>query len=222
MYPHNPPSTLQQLRWASARIIFILYVCLSVATVIGGFATAPMMSWYFFGDWRFWRYLGPGSRMLPHGLRILRLMFTQERGFMFAVPLTSPPVPVPDPAVALQRQDWEHGASCGTCSNCCKPMGIACPLLASDQGHCLGYNSFYWRYFNCGRFPSLAEEIDFYDCRKWALVAMPANPPRVTETNLPNVAGPLIHAPSGQARQRFPDVEIGSAENAAPGSNVTA
>jgi len=43
-------------------------------------------------------------------------------------------------------------------------------LLDSRQQGCLGYNSFYWRYFNCGRYPSFEEEISYYGCRKWALV----------------------------------------------------
>ena len=167
-------TNLQKLRWASARIIFIVYISLSVITLVGGFITAPLMTWYFFGDWRFWRYLRPGLGLLPHALRLLRLMLTEERGFMFSVSLTSPPYRTPNPAVTLPRSDWEHGASCGSCTNCCKPMGHACPLLGSEQGHCLGYDSFYWRYFNCGRFPSIHEELAFYDCHKWTLVAVPS------------------------------------------------
>ena len=54
---------------------------------------------------------------------------------------------------------------------CCKPGGAVCPLLDSEQQRCLGYNSFYWRYFNCGRYPSFAEEVHYYDCRKWTLTA---------------------------------------------------
>ncbi|MCU7936139.1 MAG: hypothetical protein KZQ99_14890 [Candidatus Thiodiazotropha sp. (ex Dulcina madagascariensis)] len=163
------PSALQRLRWAFARILFISYLSLSVATLVGGYLTAPLMSWCFFADWRFWRYLGPGLKLLPHGLRIMYLMFRQERGFMFSVPLSSPPHQAPDPTIAVRRNDWSHGVSCGGCTNCCRPLGIACPLLASEDGHCLGYNSFYWRYFNCGRFPSISEELEFYDCRKWTL-----------------------------------------------------
>lgn len=169
----NQPTTLQKLRWACARIIFITYISLSVITLVGGFITAPLMTWYFFGDWRFWRYLGPGLGLLPHALRLLRLMFNEGRSFMFSVPLTSPPYCAPNPTVTLQRSDWEHGASCGNCTNCCKPQGHACPLLGSEQGHCLGYNSFYWRYFNCGRFPSIHKELEYYDCRKWTLAAPP-------------------------------------------------
>ncbi len=163
----------QQLRWAIARILFLGYIVLCVSTVVGGFVTAPLMTWYFFGDWRFWKYLKPGLGLLPHGLRLMRAMLTTGKGFMFAVPLTAEPRCAPDPARAARRRDWPHGVSCGDCADCCKPLGHACPLLGSENGHCQGYGSFYWRYFNCGRFPSVPEELDFYGCRKWALVPAP-------------------------------------------------
>jgi len=156
-------------RWALARLTFIIYIFFSVVTVIGGFLTAPLMSWYFFDDWRFWRHWKAGRGLLPHGLRLIAMMLTESRAFMFSVPLTSAPRSAPDRSVALLCTDWHHGDSCGDCSNCCKPGGNVCPLLDNDQQGCIGYNSFYWRYFNCGRYPSLEEEIHYYDCRKWTL-----------------------------------------------------
>jgi hypothetical protein len=170
---------LQQLCWATARILFILYIVLSIISLIGGFLTAPLMSWCFFADWRFWRYLAPGLRLPVHGLRLFRAMLTIDKGFMFEVPLTAEPRCVPDPALTIRRHDWPHGRSCGDCANCCKPLGHACPLLGSDYGYCLGYGSFYWRYFNCGRFPSVPEELEFYGCRKWTII--PASQLKVTQ-----------------------------------------
>ena len=38
--------------------------------------------------------------------------------------------------------------------------------LDNEQQACRGYNSFYWRKFNCGCYPSIVEEINCYDCRK--------------------------------------------------------
>jgi len=160
---------LNQARWALARLVFIFYIGLSVASLVGGFLTAPLMTWFFFGDWRFWRHWPAGLGLLPHALRVIRLMLSDTRGFMFSVPLTSPPRTTPDPAVTRLQAFWPHGASCGDCSNCCRPGGYACPLLDQAAGLCRGYDSFYWRYFNWGRFPSGAPEIDYYDCRKWHL-----------------------------------------------------
>jgi hypothetical protein len=96
-------------------------------------------------------------------------MLFDSRAFMFSVPLASPPRSAPDRSIAVFHPGWPHGDSCGDCSNCCKAGGYACPLLDEEQQACRGYNSFYWRYFNCGRYPSLEEEIDYYGCRKWLL-----------------------------------------------------
>jgi hypothetical protein len=160
---------LKKTRWALARLGFIAYVIFSTVTLVGGFLTAPLMTWYFFGDWRFWRHWRHAIRLLPHGLRLAVTILLQGRGFMFSVPLTSPPRTDPDPALTVVRADWMHGGSCGTCSNCCRPGGRACPLLGKAPNGCLGFDSFYWRYFNCGRYPSIAEEIRYYGCPKWTL-----------------------------------------------------
>jgi len=160
---------LQLFRWALARLAFIIYIVFSVVTLIGGFLTAPLMTWYFFDDWRFWRHWRAGLGLLPHGLRLTAMMLGHGRAFMFSVPLASTPRSAPDPLIAFFRTDWPHSDSCGDCSNCCKPGGNVCPLLDNEQQACRGYNSFYWRYFNCGRYPSVEEEINYYDCRKWAL-----------------------------------------------------
>ncbi|MGD9163797.1 MAG: hypothetical protein PVF13_03455 [Chromatiales bacterium] len=165
---------LNKLGWASARLFFILYIGFCVVSLVGGFVTAPLMTWYFYGDWRFWRFLSSAPGLFTHALRLLRLMTRDNRSFMFTVPLSTPPRTSPDPASALLQRFWPHGESCGDCSNCCRPGGHACPLLDEASGLCLGYNSFYWRYFNCGRFPSTSEEIEYYDCRKW--VVGPAQP----------------------------------------------
>ena len=158
-----------EIRWALARLAFIVYIIFSVLTLIGGFLTAPLMTWYFFRDWRFWRHWRAGVGLLPHGLRLAALMLSHRRSFMFSVPLTSSPRSAPDPSASLHRADWEHGESCGGCFNCCTVGGNVCPLHDKKQQGCRGYNSFYWRYFNCGRYPSFDEEIHYYNCRKWVL-----------------------------------------------------
>jgi hypothetical protein len=165
--------SLNKARWAAARLVFIAYISFSVVTLVGGFLTAPLMTWYFFGDWRFWRHWSAGLGLWPHALRLMKLMRSDNRGFMFSVKLTSPPSSSPDPARTALHPHWPHGKSCGDCSNCCRPGGHVCPLLDTTVGLCRGYDSFFWRYFNCGRFPSLRREIDYYDCRKWVLPTVP-------------------------------------------------
>lgn len=182
----------QAVRWALARLAFIVYVIFSVVTLIGGFLTAPLMTWYFFGDWRFWRHWRAGLGLLPHGLRLTALMFGHNRTFMFSVPLTSSPRSVPDPLVAGYRLDWPHGNSCGECSNCCRAGGNVCPLLDTERKACRGYNSFYWRYFNCGRYPSIEEEIRYYNCSKWVLT-LPGQGVAAVNNAIPVAVGMVRH-----------------------------
>ncbi|MEE8434399.1 MAG: hypothetical protein V3S64_06380, partial [bacterium] len=47
------------------------------------------------------------------------------------------------------------------------------PVLDYETGLCQGYDSFFWRYFNCGRYPSNQREIEFYLCNKWSLKPEP-------------------------------------------------
>jgi hypothetical protein len=160
---------LKKIRWASARLFFIIYIGFSVISLVGGFLTAPLMTWYFYGDWRFWRYLSSAPRLFTHALKLFRLMLRDNQGFMFNVPLSSEPRSTPDPSSTSLQPFWPHGRSCGDCSNCCRAGGYACPMLDEEKELCRGYDSFYWRYFNCGRFPSNSAQIDYYDCRKWSV-----------------------------------------------------
>jgi len=176
---------LQTARFALARLAFYGYLGFSLFTVVGGFITAPVMTWFFFGDWRFWRHLNPAWRLYAHGLKMFYLTLKGENnGFLFSVPLTSPPVSSPLSSVVKLRSDWKEGSSCGDCSRCCSKIG--CPVLNEENGLCLGYDSFYWRYFNCGRYPSMQSEIDYYGCPKWAM--LPVLVPEGEEQQEPTTA----------------------------------
>lgn len=169
-----PPrySILQQGRWAVARLAFYTYIGFSLATGIGGFLTGPIMTWYFYGDWRFWRYWHSAKWLFPHGYRMLRYVLQGKNGgFMLGVSLTAPPHSAVDPNLVELQPTWEFGLSCGPCTRCCSK--IKCPVLDTETGRCRGYNSFFWRYFNCGRFPTEQREIDFYLCNKWQIRERP-------------------------------------------------
>lgn len=167
--------TLLPVKWAAARILFILYIGFALFTVVGGILTAPLATWYFFGDWRFWRHWRPTLRLYGQGWRVLGLLARGESGFMFDVPLTAPPYSAPVPNLTEINPEWTHGSACGECSRCCEK--IHCPILDQDTGFCGGYDSFYWRYFNCGRFPSNQREIDYYGCPKWVMKEVRVAPP---------------------------------------------
>jgi hypothetical protein len=160
-------AALLAAKWAATRVFFIAYVGFALFTVVGGFLTAPLATWYFFGDWRFWRHWGPGVKLFRQGYRVLGLMLRGESGFMLDVPLAAPPLSAPAPSRVKLNPDWDYGSECGECSRCCAKIG--CPIHDPETGFCRGYDAFYWRYFNCGRFPSNQREIDYYGCQKWLM-----------------------------------------------------
>jgi hypothetical protein len=170
----KPPqyTSLQKARWAAARLLFYAYIGFSLVTLVGGYLTGPVMTWYFYGDWRFWRHWQSAKGLFPHGYRMAwYILQGQNGGFMLGVPLTSPPVSAAIRDLVELQPTWEFGESCGPCTRCCSK--IKCPVLDTKQGLCRGYNSFFWRYFNCGRFPTEQREVEFYLCNKWQFKAQP-------------------------------------------------
>ena len=172
--------TFNEMKWASARLGFYAYSAFALLTVIGGYVTVPIISWYIYGDWRFWRNWRTVGLLFPHGWKMIgRILLGQNDGFILSVGLRAEPFSAPPKDQAALASDWEHGSSCGSCSNCCTK--ISCPVLDRKTGLCLGYDSFFWRYFNCGRFPSAQGELAFYDCKKWVLKP-PFQQPQESET----------------------------------------
>lgn len=163
---------LQRTGWAAARLAFYAYIGVAMITVVGGFVTAPLMTHLFYNDWRFWRHWERAWRLFPHAWSIAWLMFRREGQFMLSVPLTSPPQSGPNHGLVELAPGWGHGASCGDCQRCCHILWLRCPVLDEATGFCSGYDSFYWRYFNCGRYPSGTTEIDYYGCDKWRMKAI--------------------------------------------------
>lgn len=164
---HRLVPSLNALKWAGARLLFFAYIAFSMGTLgLGGFLTAPIMTWYFYGDWRVWRHWHSAKGLYPQAYKML-LYIVQRRngGYMLSVPLTAQPHSTVNPDVVELAATWEFGTSCGPCSRCCEK--IKCPILDRETGLCRGYDSFFWRYFNCGRFPNAQVEIDYYRCPKW-------------------------------------------------------
>ena len=159
----------QQLRWSANRLIFYTYIGFSIFTVgLGGFLTGPLMTWYFYGDWRFWRHWSSAKHLFAHAYRMLWWVLQGKNGgFMLNVPLNAPPSTSVDRNRVQLTDSWEFGGSCGPCTRCCSK--IRCPILDPATQLCRGYNSFFWRYFNCGRYPSEQSEIDYYLCPKWEM-----------------------------------------------------
>ena len=160
--------SLQEMRWATMRLLFYTYLGFCLVSVVGGFLTFPIFSRTAFGSWRFWRYIESSPRLYLHGWKMSTLLlFGQNEGFMMSVPLRAPPHSSPPRELTVISPAWESGNSCGNCDLCCTK--IKCPILDKKTGLCRGYDSFFWRYFNCGRFPSAEREIQYYGCEKWVM-----------------------------------------------------
>ncbi|MDP2646140.1 MAG: hypothetical protein Q8P24_14465 [Desulfobacterales bacterium] len=157
---------LTQLKWAGLRILFFACTAFSMLTLIGGFFLAPFYTYWFFGTFKFWKYLRLAPRLVFyisfHFPYILLKGTTELPGFLF-----TPPKSDPDLTLVQLNPAWKHGASCHDCCKCCQK--IKCPLLEPKTLNCLSYDSLFWRYFNCSRYPASQVEIDRYQCPKWVV-----------------------------------------------------
>lgn len=156
---------MNKLKWAGARLCFIGLITFGVITGVGLYLLAPLFSYYFFGTLRFWKYAHMGPRLIAYAYT---MAFGYLKGeFTPSVRLTAPPMTKPDLSLVQINSAWANGDSCADCGKCCRK--IRCPLLEKTHYQCMGYDSFYWRYFNCGRYPASQGDIDRYECPKWVM-----------------------------------------------------
>jgi len=164
-YPAAVAMQLKRLQWTGARILFISSLTFGITTIAGLYLFSPLFSYWFLGTFRFWKF----SRMAP---RIIVYAYAGayhflKKDFSPSIPFTGPPVRSPDLSLVQINPEWRYGDSCTDCGLCCRK--IKCPLQEEETGRCTAYDSFFWRYFNCGRYPSSQAEIDRYECPKWLI-----------------------------------------------------
>ncbi len=70
-----------------------------------------------------------------------------------------------------QMEQYLDDGGCNGCIQCCTRR--SCPLLDTERNLCRSYGSFFWRYFNCGRYPENTAQIRHYDCPKWEMSDQP-------------------------------------------------
>lgn len=159
-----------EFKWGLARVGFYIYIALILLTFgLFGLVTAPITSRIFFNTWNARPYLKFFVPMVMQGYKIL-FMFLKDRKykFMFSVPLTDQPLKSPDRNNVKLAGNWVHEENtCYKCIRCCDK--ISCPLLNQKQGTCLSYDSFYWNYFLCGRYPFTHQQVEYYECPKWEI-----------------------------------------------------
>ena len=97
---------------------------------------------------------------------ICRSMFDKNYRGIYPVKLTDPPKLHTDQNLVRVKDSWQGAKdNCDLCqASCC--MALKCPLLGAD-GRCLGYGSWFFNYFYCGRYPENQRQIDYYQCPKW-------------------------------------------------------
>lgn len=151
--------------WTAARILFVFCAGLGVTTVVGCYILSPLFCYWFFGSLRFWNYLHLTFPMIRFTYHLAYLSLKGRS--VHSLHWTAPPMKGPDLSAVKINPNWTNGDSCGDCGECCRR--IKCPFLEKKSAHCLSYDSFYWRYFNCGRYPTSQLEIDLYECPKWLM-----------------------------------------------------
>jgi hypothetical protein len=162
---------MDKLKWGIFRIIFILLISAGILSGgLIGILLAPLFTWYFFNDFRYSRRFWLLFPMVATGGRILlEWIRNAEYRAMFSIPVTAPPMTVPDRSRIRVRASWQvKDQTCNGCVKCC--MRLDCPLMDIEQNRCLGYDSFFWRYYNCGRYPENSRQINYYECDKWEVI----------------------------------------------------
>ena len=159
---------LFRLKWLSIRLFNYTILILNILTFgLFIFVIAPYTSYFFFGDWRFWKYLNYFFKFQVCSINYLRKIFSKDGSFIVMhLPLTDRPLKHPDSDKFSISKDWPYGhESCGTCKNCC--FLADCCFLDKKNNRCLCYDTIFWHYFNCGRYPASKEHLVFYDCKKY-------------------------------------------------------
>ncbi len=167
-----PVAITQRLKWFFARAAFAIFaMTFFVSGGLLAYAFGPIYSWYLFGDlrfWKFWRTVFPVWRTTWQQLG--EWLSTPNYRQMLAIPVVSPPRIAPDPGLVRIRSVWISSKdSCSGCVKCCSHR--SCALLDAENNQCRSYGSFFWRYFNCGRYPETQKQIQYYNCGKWEPVA---------------------------------------------------
>ncbi|MCJ7594074.1 MAG: hypothetical protein MUO52_04790 [Desulfobacterales bacterium] len=162
-YPAAVAIQFKRFQWTGARILFISSLTFGMITFLGLYVLSPLFSYWFLGSpLQFWRF----ARMVP---RLADYTYRQayhylRKDFSPPIPITFPPMRGQDLTLLQINPLWQHGESCADCGKCCSK--IKCPFQEEETGQCMAYDSFFWRYFNCGRYPSSQAEIDRYGCPK--------------------------------------------------------
>jgi len=160
-----------KVKYAFYRIIFLIYAVFTFLTFgLVGFLLAPLFSYYYFNDLKFLKYIKYIFPIVKTSWRLVYLLFTSHSyREEFSLSLIAPPMTSPDLSIVKVKSTWNSDIfNCNQCTKCCQV--IKCGLLDTTNNHCKSYNSFFWRYFACGRYPVSKQQIEYYGCPKWEMI----------------------------------------------------
>jgi len=161
---------IKKILWSTFRIFSYGIVVINVLTFgLFLYIIAPYTSYFFFNDLRFWKYLPYFYKFYLNTLSYFQSFLSKNGSFIFSnLRLSSPPMKTPDSKLVRVVEDWPYESdSCGTCHNCC--IVSKCIFNNNANNKCTTYNTLFWRFFNCGRFPINKEQLIFYKCKKYEL-----------------------------------------------------
>lgn len=148
-----------------------LYLLFALYFITGGIAMIVLAPLYkhAFAPRVPLRELPPIGRLWAHVYKVMwRSISDKSYRNMYPSKITDPPKLHTDRSLVQVAASWngEEG-NCDACKKTCCGA-LQCPLFGKN-GRCMGYDSLFFNYFFCGRYPENQAQIDYYDCPKWEL-----------------------------------------------------
>ena len=160
---------MNTLKYVSVRLY--LYLLFALFFITGGLAMLVLAPLYkrAFAPGVPLRYLPPILSLWAHFYKVLwRSISNKSYRSMYSSKITDPPKLHTDRKLVRVQAAWPGDeGNCDACQNTCCGA-LKCPLFGKD-GRCMGYNSLFFNYFYCGRYPENQAQIDYYNCPKWEL-----------------------------------------------------
>ncbi len=161
---------LNKIKWTSFRLFFYFLILMNFLTFgLFAYLIAPYISYLFLKDWRFWKNISFFKKLYPAVNTFIFHWINNDYNYLKSyIPLSAPPMRSYNKALFKNRDSWEFGDSCGNCNECCTLLN--CFFLDKENKRCLCYDSLFWNYFNCGRFPVNAKHIEYHKCPRFEVI----------------------------------------------------
>lgn len=158
------------LKYAIYRFIFVFFMLLVLATFgLSMILLSPVYTWYYHRELKFLKYARfwyPSYLMLV--THLWRLLQNRDYRRHFKIGWSDPPKSSSDLSRLRINDAWKGDLhTCSGCISCCEQLN--CVFLDREKKQCRSYHSFFWNYFNCGRYPESQFQIDHYKCPKWKM-----------------------------------------------------